>query len=451
MNTSIQPIILKFGGTSLSDRERIQNVAEIIERQKNDHPVVITSAMSQVTTRLLETAQAALEKNSQQVTENITWLRKTHFTAAQSSQIQEEITRLIAELEEIYTGITMVGELTARSLDQIASFGERLSSWLMVEALEQLGLQAERFDSRALIRTDEKFGSAEIDWEATCPQIQKNLHKAIENNIIPVITGYIGTTETGQTTTFGRGGSDYSASLFGVCLQAREIQIWTDVDGMMTADPRVVANATSLPNISFREAAELAYFGAKVLHPKTIQPAIDNNISVHIRNTQNPENPGTSILQESPQSENSIKAIAFKQGISVINICSSRMLGPYGFMAQIFQTFADHHIPVDTVATSEVSVSVTIEDESFTDELLQDLQKFSNVNVEKDQAIICVVGSGLKSDYRVEQQVFDTLAENEISTELISKGASQINLTFIVPGNQAEKTVQSLHSTFFNR
>lgn len=448
-NTTSQPIILKFGGTSLSDGKRIKNAVQRIADQAKRHPVVVTSAMSKVTSKLIETAEAALAKNQKKVTENLAWLRKTHVTVAQSAQIQENISALLGKLEEHCAGIAMVDELTPRSLDAICSFGERLSSWLMVDALRQRGLNAERFNSRDMVQTDEQFGKAEIDWDNTCPQIRQTLVKTIQSGVIPVVTGYIGATDQGQTTTLGRGGSDYSAALLGVCLAAAEIQIWTDVDGMMTADPRVVTEAHALPHISFQEAAELAYFGAKVLHPKTIQPAIDAKIPVKILNTHNPEAPGTTIIRSSAQTENSIKAIAFKKGISVINICSSRMLGPYGFMAKIFQVFADHKIPVDTLATSEVSVSVTIEDDAFTDELIRDLEQFSSTNVVPHQAIICVVGNGLKNDYRVEQNVFNTLAENQITTELISKGASQINLTFIVHSDSAEKTVQCLHDTFF--
>lgn len=442
-------IIMKFGGTSLGSKERIRGAASLVVERRALNPVIVTSAMSQVTNLLIETAKAAFNKEENIVNDNLAALREKHFAVAQSKPVRDEIETLLSELTRLMEGIKMLQELTPHSLDAACSFGERLSSWLMVEALQELGMNAKRFDSRELVRTDNQFGAAEVEWKTTQSQISKAILPALEKNMIPVVTGYIGSTKEGETTTLGRGGSDYSGAILGVCLNASEIQIWTDVDGMMTCDPRLIPHAKILPQISFQEAAELAYFGAKVLHPKTVQPAIEKNIPVKILNTMNPGALGTTILGTSVKSTHTIKAISLKKNISVINICSSRMFGPYGFLAQIFTTFAKHKVPVDVVATTEVSVSITVEDGSFEKKLIEDLETFAKVRVVPDQTIISVVGEGLKNDYHVEQKLFNTLAHAKIPTELISKGASQINLTFIVSAMDAEPCARALHKTFF--
>ncbi|MDP2625150.1 MAG: lysine-sensitive aspartokinase 3 [Candidatus Peregrinibacteria bacterium] len=449
MTRTQSPIIMKFGGTSLGSGERITNAAQIVATRKTQNPVLATSAMSQITNTLIATAEAALTRKESTVRKNLKLIRAQHFTVAKRENTRTEIEKLIQKLEYLCEGILMIGELSPRSLDLISSYGERMSSWLMVEALESIGLKAQRFDSQDLIQTNDSFGNAEVEWKTTTRQIKKALEPAIKKGIIPVVTGYIGSTKNGETTTLGRGGSDYSAAILGVSLNAAEIQIWTDVDGMMTADPRVVSTAKMLPQVSFQEAAELAYFGAKVLHPKTIQPAVESNIPVRILNTMNPKSTGTTIVKSSPTTKNTIKAIASKKNISIINICSTRMFGPFGFLARIFNTFAKHEVSVDVVATSEVSVSVTVEDGSFSKELIRDLEKFSNTKVTRNQTLISVVGNGLKDDYRVEAQVFQALAKAKISNELISKGASQINLTFLVPTKNAERTVKTLHEALF--
>lgn len=443
------PIIMKFGGTSLGSAARIREAAELVHARRAQHPIVVTSAMSQVTNLLIETAHAALARKQKTVSKNLETIRQKHFAVAQTEQTRTEIETLLQKLDHLYEGIGMIRELSPRSLDFACSFGERLSSWLMVEALEALELKAERFDSRKLIRTDDHFGSAEVEWGPTKKMIRGKIVPRLIAGVVPVVTGYIGATKDDQTTTLGRGGSDYSAAIVGVSLNASEIQIWTDVDGMMTADPRMIPTAKILPTLSFQEAAELAYFGAKVLHPKTIQPAVDANIPVKILNTMNSKSKGTTIVQNTLVSKNSIKAISCKKNTSVVNICSSRMLGPYGFLARIFTLFDQYQVPVDVLATTEVSVSVTVEDGTMDKILLKELEKISAVKVVPHQTIISVVGNGLKNDYRVEQMVFNTLAKEKISTELISKGASQINLTFIVREKDTLQAMTALHDVLF--
>ena len=444
-----QRIIMKFGGTSLGSAERIQTAARLVAARKAHHPVVVTSAMSQITNLLIATAHAAGSQEKEIVASNLMLIRDKHFQVTENPEIRHEIETLLDKIDQSCQRIMTAKKITPITLDDISSYGERLSSWLMTETLQSLGLKTQRFDSRDLIRTDNQFGNAEVDWPVSIEQIRSALTPIMDQGIIPVVTGFIGSTADGQTTTLGRGGSDYSAAILGIALQASEIQIWTDVDGMMTCDPRLVPSARTLEKISFQEAAELAYFGAKVLHPKTIQPAVEADIPVRILNTMNPKAPGTTILHTNEISPHSIKAIAFKKNISVINICSSRMLGPYGFLAKIFDTFAHHKVSVDVLATSEVSVSLTVEDNAFDNALIEALKTFSNVTVVPHQTLICVVGNGLKNDIRVEQRVFDTLAQINVATELISKGASQINLTFVIRAECAEKAIVSLHNTFF--
>lgn len=448
---SLRPIVMKFGGTSLGSAERINQAARLVMDRRSEHPVVVTSAMSQVTNLLIATAEAALMQKKSVVKKNLKTLKEKHHAVAQTKRIQNEIDALLEKLTALYEGIQLLKELTPRTLDYACSFGERMSSWLMEEALELNGIQAQRCDSRSFVQTDDQFGAAEIEWKTTERKILKTLHPLIEQNIIPVVTGYIGATTKDDTTTLGRGGSDYSGAILGVCLNAREIQIWTDVDGMMTADPRLVGEAKMIPEISFQEAAELAYFGAKVLHPKTIQPAVERNIPVRILNTMNPKNPGTTIVEKTKKNGHTIKALSLKRNISVINICSSRMLGPYGFLAKIFTAFERHCVPVDVLATTEVSVSVTVEDRSFDKTLLKELGAFATVKIIAGQTLISIVGEGLKDDYRVEQMVFDTLAHEQIPNELISKGASQINLTLIVKSEHAERAFKALHRRFFEQ
>lgn len=444
-----QRIILKFGGTSLGTLERIQRAAQLVTDRRSQNPIVVVSAMTQITNQLIAAANHAAAGEHPECESLLKEIAQRHLTATTNESIKTEIEHLITELKTTYDTIFNAKALTPQALDLVSSFGERLSSWLMLEQLEKLGLCAERFDARHLVVTNENFGEAGIEWMETRERFKTLVSPRLAKGVIPIITGFIGATKNNETTTLGRGGSDYSAAIAGVCLNAKEIQIWTDVDGMMTCDPRLIPHAKPLKKISFREAAELAYFGAKVLHPKTIQPAIEANIPVKILNTMNPSAEGTTIIDDEYTHDSTLQAIAFKKGVSIVNIVSLRMLGPYGFLAKIFDAFARHKVSADVVATSEVSVSITVEDKLLKPELIEELKEFSKVKVQKNQTLLCVVGNGLKNDYRMEAALFATLAEEKIATELISKGASQINLTFIVKEQDADRAITSIHKTFF--
>ena len=273
--------------------------------------------------------------------------------------------------------------------------------------------------------------------------------KLAEIKEIPIITGFIGKTKDGVITTMGRGGSDFTATIIGIVSDSEEIQIWTDVDGIMSADPKVVKNARTMPEVSFAEASELAYFGARVLHPKTILPAMRKNIPVRVLNTYNPEGTGTVILSKVGKSKETIKAIACKKNIIVMNIASSRMLNARGFLAKIFETFAKYDKAVDMVATSEVSVSVTVDKDEGIEKIKKKLDKIAHVTIEKDKAIVCVVGEGMSSTPGIAGNIFTALGKGKINVEMISQGASEINVGIIIDNKDADKVVQVLHEEVF--
>ncbi|MDD2716662.1 MAG: aspartate kinase, partial [Candidatus Wallbacteria bacterium] len=345
--------------------------------------------------------------------------------------------------------ITESLRLSKRMQDNIASFGERFSARIVAANLNRLGVNAKPYDSYDIgFVTDDNFTEAEI-----LPETYLNLRKGfIFHDHIPVVTGFIAKNLSGNLTTLGRGGSDYSASILGAALDAVEIQIWTDVTGVKTADPRIVPEARTIEMMSFSEASELAYFGAKVLHPKTILPAVAKNIPVRVLNTYEPENPGTLIVREWKNiTPGKVRAISCKKNIKTISMTSSRMLNAFGFLERLFSVFARNNVVVDVISTSEVSVSATVERNTDTDILRFELEKYADVTVEDEKAIICVIGDGLKSrSTEVASGIFHCLAESGIyRVEMISQGASEINITFVVDLKVADNIVKKLHEQFF--
>ncbi|MBI2638900.1 aspartate kinase [Candidatus Peregrinibacteria bacterium] len=451
-------IILKFGGTSVANTTAINQVVGIIRRTLPKNPVVITSALAHVTNLLLSIAEFRQKVAVEKILRD---LKKRHWEVLRSfkphiqAKIEPLLTEEFLELERLAARLLQKSNVTKKDLDLLASFGERFSSWLLTGALLSQKIPAQRVDSRELVVTDSNFGAAEVDFEKTRRNFARKISPLLRRKIIPVITGFIGRNHKGNTTTLGRGGSDYSAAITAVCLHAKEIQIWKDIPGFMTADPRVVKTARIIPQLSFQEAAELSYFGAKLLHPKTIHPAVAQNIPVRILNTFAPDNPGTIIYGKSSlrqaQADKSlpVMAIAYKKGITIMNISSLRMLGPYGFLEELFRIFAAHRVPIDVVATSEVSVSMTIEDKTYNAGLIGALQKIGMVEVRHGHVILSLVGTGLKNDPRVEAHIFEVFRLAKIPTEMISKGASSINFTCIIEEKFCEKAVRALHSKFF--
>jgi aspartate kinase len=447
-------IVMKFGGTSVEDAAAIRRVVELAARERERRPLIVASAMAGVTNGLIAAASVAAEGRVDESVSALGALWARHDDAAVSLVSEERLAGVRATLAAHRDGcLATIGAIGAdarvapRLSDELVSRGELMSSLLVAEALVAAGVPARWVDVRPCMPTDDRFGAATVLLGLASQSLVRELAPILGANEIPVTQGFIGATASGVTTTIGRGGSDYSASIVGAALGADEIQIWTDVDGIMTTDPRVVPDAAKIRVISVAEASELAYFGAKVLHPSTLRPATARGIPVRVLNSRRPDGDGTAIVSNPPLSRSIVKAIAFKRGITVVNLSSDRMLMAHGFLARFFEVFSRHEAVVDVVATSEVSVSVTVDDVRRLDALLVDLRELGEVVVERDQAIICMVGERLKSTPGVAARIFSCLGP--INVPMISHGASAINLTFVVAGDQVEEAVSRLHEEFF--
>ncbi len=450
-------VVMKFGGTSVQDVAAINRVAEIVSGRMDREPVVVVSAMARVTEALLHVAQVAKERRVDAALECINELRERHLTTARTllaqsqefplDAVERDVKNQFSELDNLVRSVATLGELTARSQDAIVSFGERLSSAIVAEAFRSRGIPAELADSRSFIITDDCFSRATPDMGETTRRTREALAPMIKAGRVPVVQGFIGSTTDGVTTTIGRGGSDYSAALIGAALGAEAIEIWTDVDGLMTADPRVVPNARRIRVISFAEASELSYFGARVLHPSTVLPAVEREISVHIYNTNNPACEGTLIVARPRPSRNLIKSIAFKRGVTIVNVTSTRMLLAYGFLRTIFEVFDRHQTSVDVVTTSEVSVSMTLDNTDRLEAIKHDLSGIGAVTIEREKAIVCVVGDNLKFTPGVAGRLFRAIESTNVN--MISQGGSEINLTFVIDESEVDRVVCRLHDEFF--
>ncbi|MCS7315445.1 MAG: lysine-sensitive aspartokinase 3 [Bryobacterales bacterium] len=446
-------IVMKFGGTSVESAAAIERVSAIVRARLGQRPVVVVSAMGRTTNRLLEMARLAASGRRDEALAECEALR--HFHRAQGlppadprerEDLGQYLDAHFRELAELLRGLAVLGELTPRSMDAVASYGERLSAAVLAAALRGAGIPAEAVDSRRLIVTDRRFTQAAPLYELTYPRLAREI-PPLAGRVVPVLGGFIAATEDGVTTTLGRGGSDFTAAIVGAGIGAREIQIWTDVDGMLTADPNLVEGARRVKIISFDEAAELAYFGAKVLHPATVLPARERNIPVRILNSRRPEIPGTLIVEQAPPCRNPVKSIACKRGITVVDVHSTRMLMAHGFLHRIFEIFDDCQTPVDLLATSEVSVSLTIDNTARLGEICARLRQFAEVGVEQDQAIVCLVGDNIRYTPGVAARTFGALGG--INVRMISQGASLRNLSFVVAGEDAARAVRALHQEFF--
>ncbi|HSW39077.1 MAG TPA: lysine-sensitive aspartokinase 3 [Acidobacteriota bacterium] len=447
-------IICKFGGTSVQDAEAMTRLADIINSQRDRHPIVVSSAMGKTTNHLLETVQKAAGGKKQEALDLLARIKEKHLKEAQKldiavteDRVYETIHAYFKEMRDLVRGLAALGELTPRIADAMASYGERLSTAIITQLLENRGMPAHLMDACACIITDDNYTRAAPIFDLTDAAIREHFEPVLKAGKIPVFQGFIGRTQSGITTTIGRGGSDFSAAIVGAALGAEEIQIWTDVDGIMTTDPRVVKEARRIKAISFNEAAELAYFGAKVLHPATIIPAVRKKIPVYVLNSYNPDNDGTLITDEAPHCDNPVKAIAFKRGITVINITSTRMLMAYGFLRKIFETFENYKVPVDVVSTSEVSVSLTVDETSDLRNIVSDLKKIGEVTMEGSKAIVCCVGENLRNIPGVPSLAFNAL--QNIKIQMISQGASAINITFVIDESRLPEAVRWLHDIFF--
>ena len=449
-------IVLKFGGTSVQDTDAVTRAVQVIRRQLSRGEVVVLSAMGKTTNGLLEMARSASSGDIDTAWSIRDGLRDLHLKVARElltgrrwTNVETSLSRLFQEMTDIVQGLYLLGETSPRSMDRVASFGERLSTLIFSEVLQENGIPAELVDSRDLIRTDEHFTRAAVLQDLTRSCVRKQLLPRLREGKVIVAPGFIGSTVEGVTTTIGRGGSDYTASLIGAALEAEDIQIWTDVPGVLTADPRIVPGVYKIRAISFAEAAELAYFGAKVLHPSTLVPAIERDIPVHVCNSRQIDQPGTFISAAPVSSSSPIKSIACKRGITIVNILSTQMLLSYGFLRRIFEVFETHETVVDVVATSEVNVSLTVDSSQELEAIRSDLAEFGEVRVAPDMAIICIVGEDVKETPGIAARIFGAL--EGINVQMISQGASRINMTFLVAEETMEEAVWLLHEEFFRQ
>jgi aspartate kinase len=453
-------VIMKFGGTSVADADAMRRVIGIVKGQlesnPNDRPpVVVVSAMSKVTDRLVETSRLAGTGDGDAAARMLGDLLERHVGVASAlvagDALAEVTARLTADFGDQATAVRALaaqGAVPPRAYDALVAMGELASSRMVAAAFAAQGVRAVWVDARAVLVTDEDHTAALPDMEATARRAKELLGSRLAAGEVPVIGGFIGSTPGGVTTTLGRGGSDYSAAIFGACLDVDEIQIWTDVDGMLTADPRVVPEPKLVPELSFAEASELAYFGAKVLHPSTILPAVAHNIPVRILNSRRPEVRGTIITAGGRNGGASLTALACKRGVTVVDITSTRMLMAHGFLRRLFEVFERFKTPVDVVTTSEVSVSVTVDNPRRLAEILDDLRSFSEVTCEPDMAIVCAVGERLRADPTMFARAVTAL--ERIPLRLVSQAGSRRNITFVMRDGDIQQAMSRLHETFFS-
>lgn len=441
---------MKFGGSSVADAACMRQVAGLVRDALPKAPLVVLSAMGKTTNGLFTAARAAEIGDLPTALDQLKEIIQNHRRAAEdlfegsvADDLDQALTDTFGQIELLLRGVALLRELSPRSQDAIASFGEQLSTRIFAAFLRSQGLDATWVDARRVMRTDGTFGEGRPNVEAIRELAQANLAPLLGSGRVVITQGYIGATEEGLTTTLGRGGSDYSAALFGAALQAAEVQIWTDVEGVLTADPRIVPGALPIPELSFSEAAELAAFGAKVLHPATIQPAVEARIPVTVRHTQKPQGRFTTITGE-VHTGRSVTALASRGPITVLTVSSSRMLAQSGFLARLFEVFGRLNISVDLVATAEISVSLTVEADAPLKVLIKELSSFATVQVAEDRAIVAVVGERLKYTAGLGSRVFGALAD--INIEMISMGANEINLSLVIKRGQEHETLRRLHA-----
>ncbi len=453
-------LVMKFGGTSVGTGERIAGVAELVAARLREEPFVVVSAMGGVTDALLALSRAAREGDRAAASTALVTLGEKHHAAVEAlalepgaaAALRQEIERELGRLDALATGVALLGELSARTTDAICAAGELLSAALTAAALAKRGVAVARVDPREWLATDATHGAATPDEAALAANAARRLVPERAAGKFVVTGGFVGAAPDGTTTTLGRGGSDYSAALLGAALRdagspVEAIEIWTDVDGILSADPRIVPSARIVPEVGYDEAAELAFFGAKVLHPATIRPAVTRGIPVRVRNTFRPEGAGTTVRAEAPGA--GVRALAMRTGVAAIFVGSPRMLLAHGYAARVFSVFERHSVPVDVIATSEVSISITVDAKAPLEALARHLSEFAEVSVLRDLAVVSVVGRKLRSTPRVAASVFGAL--DDINVVLISQGASESNVTFVVQASDAPEAIRRLHRELFEK
>ncbi|HEY2153618.1 MAG TPA: lysine-sensitive aspartokinase 3 [Vicinamibacterales bacterium] len=452
---------MKFGGTSVADPDAINRLIAIVRDQAQKRtpgsaaPVVIVSALSGVTDKLVAVAQMAEDGAAAKAAAEIRELTERHVAVATAvtsesrSRVLAEVHQEFEELAGLVHALAVLREVSARSRDAVLAVGELVSSRIIAAALADHRVPSLWVDARLVLVTDTEHTAAVPDMMETADRSRELIAPAINAGTVAVLGGFIGATANGVTSTLGRGGSDYSGAIFGASLGVDEIQIWTDVDGMLTADPRIVPQPHLVSWLSFAEASELAYFGAKVLHPSTILPAVAKNIPVRILNSRRPDNPGTMITAEGRPSEGQLTALACKRDVTVVDITSTRMLGAHGFLRRLFEVFERFKTAVDVVTTSEVSVSVTVDDTRRLEAILDNLRNFAEASCEREMAIICAVGENLRSDPTLFGRAVTAL--DRIPLRLVSQAASRRNITFVLRNSDVPHAMTRLHEQFFQK
>ena len=451
-----QIVVMKFGGTSVEDAVAMERTAAIVagRRRRGLQAVVVVSAMAKVTDLLLASGTAAGRGDRAGALAISARLRSRHndtaaqlLESARFARIKVTIDAEFDALDDLLRGIAAVGELTPRTSDLVVSFGERLSSRLVAEAFDQRGLHGVHVDARTGIITASHYGKAVPQEEAIEAKLTALVLPLLVAGQTPVMGGFIGANEQGITTTLGRGGSDYTAALVGGGLHAGAIEIWTDVNGIMTTDPRICPDALRVKTISFEEAAELAYFGAKVLHPATILPAVQKSIPVWVLNSRNAENEGTKITAMAPPCASPFKSIAAKKRLTIIDVVASRMLMSHGYLKKVFDVFDKYECAIDMVSTSEVSISLTVDSNQQLPAICAELSKIADVKLEGNKALVCLVGEDIRGHNGIAGRVFSAISH--VNVRMISQGASEINMSFMIDEEDVEEAIRSLHQHFF--
>jgi aspartate kinase len=461
-------LVLKFGGTSVADRAAVTRLIQIVRATRQSTlpniqagaqpdprgPVVVVSALGGATDRLLGLAAQARAGDADGAREHVRLLLERHLEVAgviTNDALRAEVEAYLGDefeaLARVVSALAVLEEVSPRWLDAIAAVGELASSRIVAAALKSQGLAAAWVDARKVVVTTAEHTAAPPLMQETEAKMNAELVPLLASRIIPVLGGFVGATADGVTTTLGRGGSDYSAAIVGACLGATEIQIWTDVDGMLTADPRLVPNAQVVPELSFDEASELAFFGAKVLHPATILPAMASNIPVRILNSRNAEVRGTLITAKRPANSRPLTAVATKRNVTVVDITSTRMLMAHGFLHKLFGVFEQHGTSVDVVTTSEVSVSVTVDDARRLPRILEDLRAFADVQSSSDLAVLCVVGQGIQGDATFVGRLLEAMGP--VPIRMLSQASQRRNITIVIPDAELPVVLASVHEEFF--
>lgn len=440
-------IVMKFGGSSVADAERVRSMSDIVRQYMPRRPVLVLSAMGDTTNYLLAAANSALKTGIVSTCK----IEELHLKIIEELGLDVKIMPLIGELKNLLLGISMIKELTKKTKDYLVSFGERLSVRIASAYFRKTGVNAKPIDAwEAGFLSDDNYSQAWLlkeSWEL----IPQKLIPLIEKSVLPVVTGFIAKTKDGVITTLGRGGSDLTATVIAAACGAEEAQVWKDVDGILSGDPRIVPSAKPLAFVTYEEAAELAYYGAQVLHPRSMQPCVKTGTPVLVKNSYNPSAPGTRIVAavEKNGASKPVRAITTRKNVTLVDIVSTRMVGQSGFLEQVFATFSKYGISVDMVATSEVSVSVTLDAAYRLDQLREDLLKIAHIDIKTCKAIVTIIGDVERSS-EILNRAFGVCLKLGIQVQMISQGASKVNISFIVNDTQATDVVRGLHKEFFD-